>query len=225
MTTRPILFSGPMVRAILAGTKTQTRRLVTPMAGMQSKWLTLDGITKSPRLTMARTNPTQMLGAQMDHPRGGPLGWVRCPYYQAEGDKLWVRETWRTEERQSDGIRLRADDAFVPIEPTRDAADAWIEARDNGKHGAKWRPSIFMRPWMSRISLAVTDVRVERLQDITEADARAEGVGPLGVDEDDHAHRAQFRHLWDSINGKRADWQSNPWVWVVSFTRVTGGAR
>ena len=90
--------------------------------------------------------------------------------------------------------------------------------------GCKWRPSIFMPRWACRIVLEVTSVRVEALQDITEADARAEGVEPRTAGQDESGpiktHRTGFVYLWQQINGERANWLSNPWVWVVSFKRV-----
>ena len=201
----PILFSTPMVKAILAGKKTVTRRVAKP--------------------------PFDLLFA------GGakPSDLSRAPYGEP-GDRLWVRETWRTDERATNtvwGIRFRADDAFVEIEKSPEAADRWIEAHGSGKHGVDWRPSIFMRPWMCRIRLEITDVRVERIQSITDEQACAEGTPCWvcgrtidGLSENDcacfhsRAARDSFEVLWDSINGKRAPWKGNPWVWAVSFKRI-----
>jgi hypothetical protein len=208
MTERPILFSAQMVLALLAGRKTQTRRIVR-------------------------------------------LGDVR-PYAHV-GDHLWVRETWRTHERDKDGIDgvlFAADGAFVPIQNTRDAADAWIYDHDNGKHGEKWRPSIFMRRWAARILLEVVNVRVERLQDISNADAIAEGLSCISKDgrlvkygiadrdgmpgtddlgwewQDWNADpRKAYARAWDSINGKRAPWKSNPLVHVVEFKLLSSPTR
>jgi len=197
---RPIIFSGAMVRAILAGTKTQTRRIVKP----QPAWTDI-----SPALL------------------------ARCPY-GTPGDRLWVRETWRTMEREEDmvdGVRFLADAAFVPIENTRQAADAWVAAHANGKHGVSFRPSIHMPRWASRIDLEITRVRIQRLQEISEEDARAEGVDELEVKVTEvngkpagggivlDAPRVRFCALWKHINGSDS-WPSNPVVWVLDFKRV-----
>ena len=191
---RPILFSGPMIRAILAGAKTQTRRVVKP----QSAILTDE---------MARA-----LGVQPPAQQNPPV--IRCPY-GVPGDRLWVRETfaWLSDGTgcpdDADGVLYRATDP------------GW----DDEKTGLRWRPSIFM-PWAaSRILLEITDVRVERLQEISEADARAEGVTPTfpiygdcgGFEHE--GHRDAFIRLWESINGA-GSWDANPWVWVVSFRQI-----
>jgi len=212
MKERPILFSGPMVRAILAGHKTQTRRLVKVGDTIEER----DDGTRWPYFTT---------WAHGDD--GSP--WAACPYGEP-GDRLWVRETWaaRTDVdalKDPDKARhyamYRADDAGSPTDPNN-----WHD------YGGKWRPSIHMPRWVSRLTLAVTAVRVERLQEISEDDAQAEGVdryaaacdhprfgcdeiGCLGV-----THRASYAALWDDINGDRAAWASNPWVWVVEFGRV-----
>jgi hypothetical protein len=193
MADKPILFTGEMVRAILEGRKSQTRRVIVPQVA-DSAW-------------------NKKLGnASIFNPRKELLRF--CPYGQP-GDRLWVRETWRCEELDGsglDGVRYRADDAFVEIENTRDAAEAWVDAYCEGD---PWRPSIFMRRWMSRIMLEVVNVRVERVQEITEADAVAEGVtlkagwNPI----------ADYADLWNKINYKRGfGWFENPWVWVIEFT-------
>lgn len=200
-TEKPVLFVAPMVRAILAGRKTVTRRVVSRQVAAD-----LDGF----------------LHESMDIRVAGR----GCPY---NADRLWVRETWRTAARDGiNGAEYAADGAFVPIANTREAADAWVDAHENGKHGSKWRPSIFMRRWACRLVLAVESIRVERLQDISEEDARAEGVTaqphpllattPVGTSAKD-----EFADLWQSINGKRpgCSWDANPWVWRVAFSRVT----
>lgn len=206
MTDRPIIFSAPMVRAILAGDKTQTRRLVTPGTSDASRaeFSSLD-------FTRAWADPGLGSGAYLKAPRADEadgIDRVRCRI--SIGDRLWVRETWA---RTSDGDVLY-----------RERGDRWPYA---------WRPSIFMRRSESRITLDVTDVRVERLQSITEADARAEGCSghdPEPVSEGGTIYamkgassapspRAHFMHLWDSINAKRAPWSENPWVWAISFQR------
>lgn len=188
MTERPILFSGPMVRAILAGRKTQTRRLVKPQPEQ--------GIWKCGRSCLALGNAPP--------PPDGYERW--CPY-GLPGDRLWVRECWR-ELGSGQGA-----DGKIPTYPVPVGY-----AADRGYSGP-WRPSIHMPRWASRLTLEVVGVRVERLHDISEADAQAEGCAPMLTHADPSA-REQFESLWDSINGKRATWASNPWVWVVTFRRL-----
>lgn len=214
---RPILFSGPMVRAILDGTKTQTRRLVKPRGG----W-TIDERDDG---TLWPMDPTWSSGDAHDP-------WWPCPFGEP-GDRLWVRETH--------AVLCRLADPVCPCEAPPPAPGAnhcveyradteaarpggWDAAPDDAE-AAKWKPSIHMPRWASRITLEVTGVRVERLQDITEKDAREEGVAPAPFCKAGRAtgleHVEAFEDLWDTINGKRATWASNPWVWVVGFRRVT----
>lgn len=201
---RPILFNEPMVQAILAGTKTQTRR---PMKAQP------DG------------QPVRDPGDGRWYVNGGP--WLASPP-AAVGDVLWVRETWRTEELPSgeDGVRFAADGAFVPIANTEKAANDWIEAHNNGKYGLKLRPSIHMPRWAARIFLRVTDVRVQRVRDITEDDAMAEGVNVLDASQftvDVPARlinaRVAFGDLWSEVYG-RDSWDCNEWVWALTFERI-----
>lgn len=214
---RPILFSGEMVQAILDGHKVQTRRVVrTPMAFRA--FYTQQG--RDPRSLHDAARD-----ARIDHETGdawflvsGDHGWygpVRCPYGQ-QGSRLWVRETWR-----ESGAMQRGDGAIPREHP---GIGEVIYAADRGTTGP-WRPSIYMPRWASRITLEVTDVRVERVQQISESDARAEGA-PLGrilgygvVGE--KSHREGFIDLWDGINARRGlGWEENPWVWAVGFRRV-----
>lgn len=221
MKERPILFSGAMVQAILEGRKTQTRRVVKPSMS-------------APRVAPLRMEPyidgwtgeqevdnqglPCWLGFHPDYP--GDAKWFSCPHGKT-GDRLWVRETWRTEELESglDGVRFRADNAFREIENTQAAADAWMDANKT----KQWRPSIFMPRWASRITLDIVDVRVERVQNISEADAWAEGFpDPDGANRqyEDRA-RYWFKNLWDSINAERGyGWGANPWVWALTFKVV-----
>ncbi len=195
MKERPILFSAPMVRAILAGTKTQTRRVVGGLHpdchsvrpfGIDFKFYDPFG-----RLTQA----------------------TRCPYGQP-GDRLWVREAWAVPHRYD-----HLGPSNIPVLGVRTHYAATEE-----RGGLRWRPSIHMCRWASRITLEVTGVRVERLQDISEADAAAEGIPHSEVSPPDMDTFA-FRHLWESINGP-GSWDANPWVWVVEFKRAQpeGGA-
>lgn len=225
---RPILFSAPMVRALLAGTKTQTRRILTNQP--------------SPMEVEAQYGPSRTFALEV-----GFCG--ERSRYGLPGDRLWVKETWRCWERETDrvdGIRFAADDAFVPIENTKEAADLWCAARKEPiGHDMTWRPSIFMRAWMARIRLQVTEVRVQRVQEITEEDARAEGLTPItkdggrtikygipdrdglpGTDDDGWPWsdwstdpREAFKRLWCRINGPES-WEANPWVWAISFRRL-----
>lgn len=224
---RPILFSGPMVRAIIDGKKTQTRRVF--------------------RLPEGWTHDEDDLERIHILLREGVLKWP----YGTMGERLWVRETWRRLSRHpsptmevppvvdvggavptyrvQNGIAYRADGAFVWHDHITTVFDAsGGEARGAKRHLAvadepiKWTPSIYMRRHDSRILLDVVDVRVERLNDISEEDAQAEGVDPSpGWPVDGKYQYVEgFRDLWDRINGKRAPWDSNPYVWVVTFKRV-----
>lgn len=186
MSEKPILFSGEMINAILAGNKTVTRRVVKPQpesfVNCAHPWV--DGRWE--------------FGQSHDDGSGEMVGdAVACPY-GAQGDKLWVRETFAVHNIGGENhVVYRADSG-------------------TDGDGAPWKPSIFMPRWASRITLEVVSVRVERLQDISEEDAKAEGVtGWHGV------CRPEFHMLWDKINeGRGYSWDSNPWVWVVEFKRM-----
>lgn len=190
MNCKPILFSGEMVRAILEGRKTQTRRVIKPQPSGIMTW--------HPVIERWSVNRT---------------GELYKDKYGRPGDRLWVRET------------------FAPF---GDAGAVWFKAGIPEYRGGlrvgwldfpykldstfeppndlKWRPSIFMPRWASRITLEVTDIRIERVQDISSDDIKAEGCPPH------HTLYGWWEHLWDSINAKRGySWESNPWVWVVSF--------
>ena len=173
---KPILMSEPMIKAILAGRKTMTRRVVKERP--ESDWT--------------------------------DIRW--CPFQV--GQRLWVRETWRA---------MAVDDELSPCEISSDYAPIiqykTTEPCSQDIIMGQWRPSIFMPRWASRITLEVTGVKVERLQEITESDASAEGVhiqkpyGVIGA----NLFISAFQTLWDSINCKKYPWSSNPWVWVISF--------
>lgn len=191
MRERPILFSGPMVRAIIEGRKTVTRRVVKPQPDF------LGSMT-------APNTPFKTLGA-------GLHGQIVCPYGQP-GDRLWVRETFAVygDEKMA-AIHYRAD-----------------RPHHVGQKGMGYKPSIHMPRWACRILLEITAVRVERLQEISEAQARAEGVQQDSDGWFDYQAPStqcctsaveSFRTLWSSINGTES-WTANPWVWVVEFKRV-----
>lgn len=183
MTERPILFSAPMVRAILDGVKTQTRRVVKfPDRPMKYKYSESDWMID-----------------------GEPIG--RSPYGKP-GDRLWVRETF------SEFDTLNGMVCWYKAES--DDPDYW--------HNVTWRPSIHMPRRLSRITLEIVAVRVERLHDISEADAIAEGTAGGHGSIPGYGYSAtpieHYRHLWESLNG-HGSWAANPWVWVIEFKRVT----
>ena len=238
MSERPILFSGPMVRAILEGRKTQTRRVVAPSPGKQREWLTPESIASVPHGAIING------GWQMHHPRAGtrfagvdvahdsPFGWIKCPY-GAPGDTLWVRETFFEEYdpntcRPYDPPRYHYRATYEGEEPYLMDGDGYLEVTKRGEFRSPWRPSIHMPRDASRLSLRIKSVRVERLQEISQGDAQAEGLsGPMIDAELDAivnqiglAPSKAFRALWESINAKSHPWASNPWVWVVEFERV-----
>lgn len=239
MRERPILFSAPMVRAILEGRKTQTRRVV--------KWK-----DQAAGLNLSFTGLATQRFEGVDGPSWGLMSrrgdgcWeersnlTRCPYGQP-GDRLWVKETfahWLAPElfscraipvtayRAGKQVRIPPDGVVgVPIEEWE---LRWVD--DRKRENVRWKPSIHMPRRLSRITLEVTAVRVERLQDISQSDARAEGVEayaeacrkackdvadyPFGLEPADW-----FELLWSKING-RASWDANPWVWAITFREV-----
>jgi len=192
MKERPILFSSPMVRAILEGRKTMTRR-VTKLA--DGSLASDEDIPDGGRCDYV-----------MDFSRSFPM-WERryCPYGKP-GERLWVRETFSKYNHPSNPhIIYRADDP--------------------GDKYLKWEPSIFMPRWASRITLEITGVRVERINDISEEDVWAEGWSVIADMPDKNGGNCRFKNFgefWDSINGERqgCSWEENPFVWVVEFRMV-----
>lgn len=252
MKERGMIFNGEMVRAILDGRKTQTRRVIANVGSdncipLQKQSKTKDGIYTH----------------VMDAPNYG-----LCPFGKV-GDHIWVRETWailgnedgccidweeklcKADERSAARI-YRASCEQRPgnygLWSIPDDADWKPHTKDYQYEGA-WRPSIHMPRWASRILLEITDVRVERLNAISEEDAQREGVHTEVWDqtvvarnyaasdeffqfwsedmpyfvEMNELYRSSFRSLWESIYGAES-WQANPWVWVIEFKRVEGGA-
>lgn len=212
MTDRPILFSGPMVRALLDGRKTMTRRLIRTdergrcVRGRYAAFMR-DGIG----MVWRPYGGSDEVAMPSDHM------WEMVGY--APGDRLWVRETWQVR-----GLAFGR-----PISETRIAApSAWhYRATDDGAWKAywgKWRPGIHMPRWASRLTLTVSDVRVQRLLEISEEDAIAEGVDAVCMADMPRqaswSRKQDFAQLWDHINGKRegVSWDDNPWVVAISFT-------
>lgn len=198
MKERPILFQGAMVRAILAGTKTQTRRAVKPQFASDAEPQEMCATTPEGWQTAGHSG-RWWCAAEGDDQKA-----VRCPYGQP-GDRLWVREAF---------IHEPADycwEASVSI-PSRPASTVYRADFPQSRPGEGWKPSIHMPRKLSRITLEITAVRVERLQDISEADALAEGCVMRPA-------RHCYEALWESINGA-GSWDANPWVWVVEFKKV-----
>ena len=234
MKERPILFSAPMVRAIMAGTKMQTRRVVKPQ-------FSADAVPAE----MPATDPIGgwvvggHSGVWWCDAAANPDESKRCPYGQP-GDRLWVREAWgyfdpdsagedydNEHESAGHGPVAFCDELLQEGHPLRDfwrRRVAYKATFAEQKYGLgpvgpkKWRPSIHMPRWASRITLEVTGVRVERLQDISEADSVAEGI-PSGEVSPPDAGRFAYRLLWESINGP-GSWGANPWVWVVELRHL-----
>ncbi len=237
MKERPILFSGPMVRAILDGRKTQTRRVVKPQPEYVKRSVAPQEERGDKKLHESPYLDSYCSERKTDiNPRGMSSVWCwwdeynrcgdsfKCPYGQP-GDRLWVRETFT----EGEGVIYRAD---------------WEVDCPDVKLDGLWKPSIFMPRRLCRIMLEIVSVRVERLNEISEEDAISEGIErwrsplPDSLTHDyimwrgylangkrpatDAYNRAthSYRSLWESINGP-ASWDTNPWVWVVEFKRVT----
>lgn len=191
MKERGMLFSGPMVKAILEGRKTQTRRVIKPQPnpiepnrwfdrqGPENYWVSWDERQPAP--------PSKQV-------------WIKSPYGRP-GDRLWVRETWSCERWEN-----------------IDGGEGWRKEtllyRADEEHSGPWSPSIHMPKWATRIWLRITDVRIERIDEISSEDAIAEGI------EESLDPRVAFRALWDSINSRRGHgWDKNPWIWAITFER------
>jgi hypothetical protein len=186
MKSRPILFSAPMVLAILDGRKTQTRRVLKGTTEHKGPY--------NPEYIEAHKNSD---------------GWSKiCPYGKV-GDRLWVRETF---------MHCGCEDAEMHADSGCDLILYRASEPNDLKVFEGWRPSIHMPRWASRITLEITDVRVERLNDITVSDAIAEGYDGSVNDPVDPSIK-WYSRLWDRINVAGA-WELNPWVWVIEFKRV-----
>ncbi len=251
MKERPIIFSGKMVKSILAGRKTQTRQVIRPQPILSGpdiigpeEWL-----MRLPGSLFGEPNP--MLADL------GPL----CPY-GTPGDNLWVRETWRIgawnedigevcvdyradNHARQEWLKVEDEEQFdrLWIQSTDDALTSGLEAGEDGtyhwepgKGPTRWRPSIHMPRWASRITLEMVSRWAERVHDISEQDTIAEGVHQVEDRVRGHSWEIEFglgwfdtptlafRALWDSLNAKRGvGWETNPWVWVLEFRQVGGG--
>ena len=244
MKERPILFSAPMVRAILECRKTMTRRVVKPQPDQPQP--DCDG--KEPYWYVG--------GYRLRQDADNPLV---CKFGQV-GDRLWVRETWTPQSA------FNGDPGGCSVEYRADGDVRFFDGEHGMEPDGTWRPSMFMPRWASRITLEITSVRVERLNEISEADAMAEGVDPLFTESQIasrpelaeyhgrfanylwHGHHGRFgmgnkksdswkyqysaydhaadsfSSLWESINGE-GSWAKNEWVWVVGFKHVEGGVK
>lgn len=232
MKQRPMLFTGPMVRATLDGRKGQTRRIMNPQPEGEPRPLEQwsHGIAracgKSPTDDEIKQHVEKLRGRVFPFTTGYSDGLVSypCPYGRP-GDQLWIRETW--------GAHFMYDDVKPSEIYHEDGDSLWCRATSDdkpisgrcvGSQRGKWRPSIFMPRWASRILLEITDIRVERLQAISQDDCRAEGC-PGGHDSiPDYGYsatpREHFEWIWESINGKGSFYAANPFVWVIEFKRV-----
>ena len=194
MTDLPILFSAPMVRALLDGRKTQTRRIIKD----------------------APTAPGWTLySAEGKHTWLGPNGYpsMPCTVRFAKGDRLWVRETFSFDHSWT-GTK---PSEVIPAAPVH----YWADGNPIEGDWTKPKPGIHMPQWVSRLTLTVTDVRVQRLQEITPADAIAEGIwapaNSMTIDCETRDPRDDFQALWNSINGA-GSWGANPWIVALTFT-------
>lgn len=203
MKSHPMLFNAPMVRAVLDGTKTQTRRVVSKNDAALIEFLAED----SDQLGQKNEDGGTRVWCD-DYPEEGSD--VLKSRYGQVGDQLWVKEThWRDEE---DGEILYAanKDDFEIVNQNK---------HETGLSRFNWNPSIFMPRAASRITLEITGVRVERLQDISEADATAEGTPHSLHLAAGRTAKENYINLWETINGDDS-WGLNPWVWVIEFKRI-----
>ncbi|WP_435014653.1 hypothetical protein [Xanthomonas arboricola] len=213
MRERPILFNGAMVRAILSGAKTQTRRAMKVQPVRNGRFWEVYGAGWSDGMSSVPAVHGHSLA-------------TNCAFGQP-GDRLWVRETWMPgyyhEADHEDGPRVSliyaADNAESAIPaPSYELAEQWErEFCEDGDEPPPWRPSIHMPRWACRLVLEITDVRVERLQAISDVDALAEGVDQTNTSIAGYA-RQRFQKLWTDTGG---DWDANPWVWVIGFKQGT----
>ncbi len=242
MKERPILFSGPMVRALLEGRKTQTRRMVKQLLNFPA--ITEFGKSDTPGYDWIFRNK-RMLWNDLRHDE-----LLKCCPKGQVGDRLWVRENFRIvggEPGHDNGVDQGGNhdfsEGFAAVEFQAGGQQVFYELTDEDdqqverlSRGMNWQPSIHMPRWASRIQLEITEVRVQRLDEITHNDAADEGISCVThksglrnnlnlvthVELPANGYVGVFKKLWDSINGKRpgATWLDNPWVWAITFKRV-----
>lgn len=230
MKERPMIFNAEMVRAILDGRKTQTRRIVkgVPESHNFHGWVMSSTCAKDEGKACWAVGKSPLLNQPIR---------MHCPFGDV-GDRIWVRETFQgpliPEDELSEFLGANPDKFESPAY-CEYAADGgprpeYVDADDNTRHG--WRPAIYMPRWASRITLEITGVRVERLNSISQEDVQAEGMEltgwrPTYSDPDSGGEvwtpYDNFAQLWESIYGEES-WQANPWVWVIDFKRTEGGA-
>lgn len=233
MKSTPLLMKCPLVRATLAGVKTETRRLITSLNGIGkiSHLRSIDpgGYEWAYRNTWGVPCQLPVMPLYDSCPYGGP------------GDRLRIRETFRTEQLASGlcGYRFKADGAFVPIADTEQAMQAWVEAHA-GQRGDLWRPAIFMPREVCRIAPEILNRSIEHIQDITDEAIRAEGVADMTFDEllemgvsnkrscgrlywEYASPRERFELVWNLVYGAdpSTSWSANPPVWVLKYRKVT----
>lgn len=224
MAERPILFSGPMVRALLDGSKTQTRRVVKPQFAPDAEPAEMGATNERGHQISGHS------GLWWDDTTGDADASIRCPFGQP-GDRLWVREAWRVTRRHDKNpprdIRPRECTVFFEAGGSIANQDGGEWERDDWPKRpgplpewvGKRRPGMFMPRWASRITLEITGVFVERLQTISRGDAMAEGCPFPNMANGDNPCQ-WYAGLWARINGVDS-WDANPWVWVVEFERVS----
>ncbi|HGP3972587.1 TPA: hypothetical protein ACLKZ9_004006 [Klebsiella pneumoniae] len=218
MKERGMIFNGEMVRALLSGRKTQTRRIIKDCT------VGRDQISKFIQIEK------KFIGC---YPEDVPELIRECCPYGIPGDRIWVREAFRVHSRATDVATLvyKASERNSWTEQTHRVP---VAVCNKPATPEKWTPSLHMPRWASRILLEITDVRVERLNAISEEDARAEGIidggclncgepEPCGCANPEPDATDAFAYLWQSIYGQD-NWNANPWVWVIEFKRVEGGA-
>ncbi|WP_313439410.1 hypothetical protein [Atlantibacter hermannii] len=228
MKERGMIFNGEMVRAILDGRKTQTRRIIS------ERHLNLIDLG-------SQIGECYPLECGIDHENSQSYYREHCQFGKP-GDRIWVRETYQgplfdyehMEAYLEDNSKFEKPD-FCVYRADGKPAPEFYDADDN-LHCC-WRPSIHMPRWASRITLEITGVRVERLNGISETDAKAEGIDMEALFDSQDCYdciadhnmtgrptaTGSFKYLWESIYGAES-WQANPWVWVIEFKRVEGGA-
>lgn len=241
MKERPILFSGAMVKAILEGRKTQTRRVVQ----YRHNGPRGDRKLHPPPDYVTTWHPNNGVGpewhAEGPSPNGGTRGsgWTTCPY-GVPGDRLWVRESFQP--LLADGVKLsdanwKTGEGYAPRYVATDGRTEWMDLTTDSITD-RCKPGIHMPRWASRITLEITDVRVQRVQEISEEDCIAEGIERIECDDPNFGWnrfsrkveggwhnfvtaQEAFRDLWDSINAARGHgWDPNPWTWSLTLKRI-----